>query len=51
MAAMFELGHVGLQEDGTFYGDLSKCKETLRILLVCVELGETPLLCKIKKLN
>ena len=24
------------------YGYLGKCKETLRILLVCVELGEIP---------
>ena len=42
--------HVGLQEDGSFYGDFSEWKEMLRMLLVCVELGKIPPLCKLKEL-
>ena len=40
--------HVGMQWDGSFYDNLSKCKETRRMFLACVELGEIPL-CKFKK--
>ena len=43
--------HAGLQRDGSFYGDLGECKKTLRMLLVCVESSEMPLLCKLKELN
>ena len=42
--------HVGLR-DGSFYGDLSECKETLRMVLVCVELGKILPLRKLKQLN
>lgn len=37
--------HVGLQ-CGSFYGDLSECKETLRMLLMYLKSGEIPPLCK-----
>ena len=36
---------VGLQRDGSFYGNLSECKETLGMLVACVESGEMPQLC------
>ena len=51
MEEMENSRHVGLQRDGNFYDDLGECKETLRMLLVCVELGEIPPLCKLKELN
>lgn len=41
---MLEYNHA----DGSFYGDLGECEETLKMLLVCVEI---PLLCKLKELN
>ena len=34
--------HVGSQRDGRFCGDLGRCKETLRLLLVGVKLGKIP---------
>ena len=40
--------HVGLQWDGSFCGNLGKCKETLKMFLVDVESGEIPPLCKLR---
>ena len=40
--------HVRLQGDGSFCGDLGKYKKTLRMVLVHVESGEMPPLCKLK---
>ena len=37
--------HFGLLEDGSFHGDLSECKVTRRMLLVCVESGKILPLC------
>ena len=42
---------VGLQWDGSFHSDLGECKETPRMLLVYVELGEILLFCKSEKEN
>ena len=40
--------HVGVQEDGGFYGDLHKMSDLLIMLLICVESDKIPLL---RKLN
>ena len=32
--------HVGLQRDGSFYGNLNECKETPGMFVVCVESGK-----------
>ena len=47
MVASMVISVNGLQEDGSFYGDLGECKKILRTDLVWTESGKIPLLCKL----